>query len=76
MDVSVAEAKKRLFKLFRAVEHGENVIITRHGKPVAQIVPPPNHRRQVRFGSMKDRIRFQPGWDALVDLDRFPAGDL
>ena len=76
MDVSIAEAKNRLPELIRAVEDGENVVITRHGKPVAQITPPPPERRKVRFGGMKDRIRLMPGWDAPVDLDRFLEGDL
>ncbi len=75
-DVSITEAKNHLSEIIHAVEHGENVIITRHGKPVAQIGPPPAERRQVRLGSMKDRIRFLPGWDEPVDLDRFLAGDV
>jgi antitoxin (DNA-binding transcriptional repressor) of toxin-antitoxin stability system len=58
--------------LIRAVEEGEEVVITRHGKPVAQLAAPPPERRQpVRLGGMKDRIHFLPGWDAPVDLDRF-----
>jgi prevent-host-death family protein len=76
VDVSIAEAKNRLTELIRAVEAGEKVVITRHGKPVAQLAPPPPERRQVRLGGMKDRIRFAPGWDAPVDPDRFLAGDL
>ena len=56
MDVSVAEAKNRLPELIRAVEHGEDVVITRHGKPVAQLAPPPpERRRRARLGGMKDR---------------------
>ena len=50
MDVSIADAKNRLPELIRAVEDGEKVVITRHGKPVAQIAPPPSERRQVRLG--------------------------
>jgi antitoxin (DNA-binding transcriptional repressor) of toxin-antitoxin stability system len=62
--------------MIRAVEAGERVIITRHGKPVAQISPPPPERRQVRLGGMRERIRLLAGWDAPVDLDRFLAGGL
>jgi prevent-host-death family protein len=40
MEVSTAMAKNRLTEL-RAAEKGERVIITRHGKPVAEIGPPP-----------------------------------
>lgn len=76
MDVSIAEAKNRLTELIRAVEDGEKVVITRHGKPVAQLSPAPAERRKVRLGGMKDRIQLLPGWDAPVDLDRFLEGDL
>ena len=72
----MADAKNRLPELVRAVEGGEQVVITRHGKPVAQIAPPPPERRQVRLGGMKGRIRLLPGWDAPIDLDRFLEGDL
>jgi prevent-host-death family protein len=76
MDVSIAEAKKRLPEMIRAAEASECAIITRHGKPVAQICPPPPERRNVRLGGIKERIRLLPGWDAPVDPDRFLAGDL
>jgi antitoxin (DNA-binding transcriptional repressor) of toxin-antitoxin stability system len=76
MVVSTAEAKNRLPQLIRAVEAGEEVIITRHGKPVAQLNAPPVERRQVEFGAMKDIIKLYPGWDDPIDEDRFLAGDL
>ena len=37
MDVSIADAKNRLPELIRAVEEGKKIVITRHGKPVAQL---------------------------------------
>lgn len=76
MDISTAEAKNRFTELIRVVEGGEPVVITRHGRPVAQIAPPPAERRKARLGGMKDRIRLLPGWDAPVDPDRFLEGDL
>ena len=63
MDVSVAEARNHLTQLIRSVEAGEPVVITRNGKPVAQLVPPPPERRKARLGLMKDRIQLLPGWD-------------
>ena len=76
MDVSIAEAKNRLSELVRAVEGGDRVVITRHGKPVARLAPAPPARRDVRLGGMRDRIRLLPGWDDPIDLDRFLAGEL
>ncbi len=76
MDVSVAEAKNRLSALIRAMEDGETVVITRNGRPVAQIAPPPPERRKVIFGGMRGRIKLLPGWDDPIDLDEFLKGRL
>ena len=75
MVISTAEAKNRLPQLIRAVEAGEEVIITRHGKPVAQLNPPPAERQKVIFGGMKGRIHLLPGWDEPIDEDQFLAGE-
>ena len=74
MDVSIAEAKNRLPKLIRAVEKGEKVIITRHGKPVAQITPAPPERRKIRLGGMRDRIKLLPGWDDPITEEELMGG--
>lgn len=76
MDVSVAEAKNRLTQLLRMVENGELVVITRKGRPVAQLAPPPVQRRRVQFDGMRERIQLPPHWDDPVNLDRFLQGDL
>jgi len=39
MQVTVAEAKTQLSRLLDAVEAGEAVVITRRGKPIAELVP-------------------------------------
>ena len=38
-EVGAFEAKNKLSALLDEVEHGEEVVITRHGKPVARLVP-------------------------------------
>ena len=37
--VAVFEAKNRLSEILAAVEHGQEYTVTRHGAPVARIVP-------------------------------------
>jgi prevent-host-death family protein len=44
--ISSYEAKTQLPRLIRAAERGETVIITRHGKPVAQLGPVQDRRRE------------------------------
>ncbi len=74
--MGIAGAKKRLSELIRAAEGCEEVVITRHGRRVAQLAPPPAKGREVTFDGMKDRIRFLPGWEDPIDLDRFLEGGL
>jgi len=40
MELGTFEAKNRLSELLDMVERGEEVTITRHGKPVARLVAP------------------------------------
>jgi antitoxin (DNA-binding transcriptional repressor) of toxin-antitoxin stability system len=41
MEMSIREAKARFSEAIAAVERGEAVLVTKHGKPVAQIAQPP-----------------------------------
>ena len=76
MVVSTAEAKNRLTELIRIVEDGEPVVITRYGRPVAQLGPPPAERRKARLGGMKGRIRLLPGWDAPITEEELLGEDI
>lgn len=42
--VAIYEAKARFSELLAAVQAGEEVEITKHGKLVARLVPPPDHK--------------------------------
>lgn len=44
-EVQASEAKARLATLLDEVERGETVVITRHGKPIARIVPEADRRK-------------------------------
>lgn len=46
--VTAFEAKTRFGKLLARVARGEEVIITRHEKPVARIVPEGRNREEIR----------------------------
>ena len=40
-EIGVAELKRKLGKVLKEVEAGATVVITRRGRPVASLVPPP-----------------------------------
>ena len=75
MMVSITEAKNRLSQLIRAAEQGEQVILTRRGKPVVELKVPDTARPKVMFGGIKDTIELYPGWNDPISEDRFLAGD-
>jgi prevent-host-death family protein len=44
-EVQASEAKTHLPQLLDDVEHGETIIITRHGRPIARLVPDEDRRQ-------------------------------
>ena len=66
--VSVYEAKTHLSALVAQVEQGEEVEITRHGRPVARLVPPPP-RPARRLGLLDGQGHVPDGWDELTDAE-------
>ncbi len=63
--VNIHEAKTRLSQLLAEVEHGEEVVIARAGKPVARVVKIEPARTVLREpGAMKGEFWFAPDYDA------------
>jgi prevent-host-death family protein len=64
--VSVAEAKDQLSRLIDRAMNGEVVTITRHGKPVAQLTPPPkcdaDQRRKSNEEILQQLADFRASW--------------
>ena len=62
MNVSVHGAKTQLSKLLDLVEDGEAVVIERHGRPVAQLVPV-RRRHPSALGAMRGQFTMKEGWE-------------
>jgi len=62
---TVTQAKAHLSELLERVARGEEVILSRAGKPVAVLAPyrPANRLRQP--GRLRGRIRMAPDFDVL-----------
>lgn len=52
-NVKLADAKAHLSELIGQVEAGETVHITRHGKPVAQLVPVARERKPLPMDEIR-----------------------
>jgi prevent-host-death family protein len=72
MHFSVHEAKTQFSKLLDLVEDGEDVIIKRHGRAVAQIVPVRLPGR-VPLGAMKGEFTMVEGWERALSDDEAEA---
>jgi prevent-host-death family protein len=56
-EVGAFEAKNTLSALLDLVERGEEVTITRHGRPVARLVPPRGQPNREEARAAAERIR-------------------
>lgn len=66
--VSVYDAKTHLSRLLDAVEAGEEVVITRNGRPVARLVrASPTPRR--RFGTLPGAATIGEDFDEPLSID-------
>lgn len=59
--VSLAEAKAHLSELTERVATGEEVVITKHGKPVSRLSGPDRPRRPVDLQAMRALTRYMTG---------------
>jgi len=75
MEISVTEAKAQLTDLVRRAEAGEDVVLTRHGQPVARIAPmkrmtdPEARLKLIREIQDSVRDKVKPGPDAARSQD-------
>jgi prevent-host-death family protein len=65
MNVPVAEAKAKFSELIRRAEAGEEVLVTRHGKVVARLMPPVSTEKKSLIGVLKGKIWMADDFDEL-----------
>ncbi len=73
MNVSVYDAKTNLSRLLDRAAGGEEIVITRNGRPVARLVAATPVRKPRKLGLLKGRIRMGNDFDTLPGdvLDAF-----
>ena len=75
--VSVADAKSRFAEYVRRAETGEVVVLSRHGKPVAALIPAGGVEQFERLraaGPGKGLVSLAGGWKGSEELSDLLAG--
>jgi len=69
-EIQASEAKAHLATLLDEVERGETLIITRHGKAIARIIPETDRRQQEIDKAIDDikALRLQTGKITVEEL--------
>jgi prevent-host-death family protein len=58
-EIQASEAKARLAELLTAVERGETILITRHGRAIARLMPESNLRAAETERAIDALLRFR-----------------
>jgi prevent-host-death family protein len=61
---NIHEAKTQLSRIVERVEHGEEIVISRAGEPVAKVVPIVRRVNRTSRGSLKGRLVLNDDWDS------------
>ncbi len=71
--INVYQAKTHLSRLIDRAEAGEEILITRHGRPVARLVPAHGRSQPRTLARLKGRIRVGRDFDAPLPADMLEA---
>lgn len=71
--VSVYAAKTHLSRLIDRAVAGEDIVITRHGHPVAKLVSVTTLHAPRRLGLLKGRLKIAPDFDAPLPEELLEA---
>ena len=67
--VNIYEAKRRLSQLVDRAAAGEDVVISRNGKPLVRITRLEGSGRQVRFGLLKGKLEVPADFDVPLPAE-------
>lgn len=67
--VNIYAAKTRFSELVDKAAAGEDVVISRHGKPLVRLTRLAEAKPGVRYGILKGKVRLAPDFDAPLPDD-------
>jgi prevent-host-death family protein len=70
---NIHDAKTNLSRIIERVEHGEEIVISRAGRPVAKVVPLAGKVHRSGRGSLRGRLVLTADWDSAAVNDSVAA---
>jgi prevent-host-death family protein len=70
---NIHDAKTNLSRIIERVEHGEEIVISRAGTPVARVVPLSPRTHRTARGSLRGALVMAPDWDSAEVNDSIAA---
>lgn len=67
--VNIYDAKTRLSQLVDKAAAGEDVVVSRNGKPLVRITQLTEAKRVVKFGLLKGRVKMAADFNAPLPAD-------
>jgi prevent-host-death family protein len=67
--VNIYEAKRRLSRLVDQAASGDDVVVSRNGKPLVRITRLESPKRRIRFGVLKGKLEIPADFDAPLRGD-------
>ena len=67
--VNIYEAKTQLSRMIDRAADGDDIVISRNGRPVARLCQLTPRQRKIEFGLLKGRIEVAPDFDAPLPGD-------
>lgn len=72
-EVQSSDAKAHLTQLLSEVEHGETIVITRHGRAIARLIPEVDRRKADILKTMEQIVDFRSTKHGLTMSDILSA---
>lgn len=71
--INIFEAKTRLSELLERVQRGEEIVIGKHGEPIAVIISIKRRRKKRKLGRLKGEYSMSKDFDAPIPPSFFTS---
>ncbi|MEW6360408.1 MAG: type II toxin-antitoxin system Phd/YefM family antitoxin [Planctomycetota bacterium] len=67
LTIDIDQAKQRLLEMIEENANGEEIVISKNGRPIAKLVPITRQKKSRRFGSARGLIKMSDDFDKPLE---------